>query len=122
MKEMTKKTAVVAMAGIMAAGMLTGCGEKKLDGSKTVATVDGTEIPLGVVSLSVRDGQMQTRSEERLWSGNNKTKLYILSIWRIIIHTILYSNRCNPRCHYRIQLCMWNRNLISDCRCSKTLS
>ena len=29
MKEMTKKTAVVAMAGIMAAGMLTGCGEKK---------------------------------------------------------------------------------------------
>ena len=25
MKEMTKKTAVVAMAGIMAAGMLTGC-------------------------------------------------------------------------------------------------
>ena len=27
MKEMTKKTAVVAMAGIMAAGMLTGCGE-----------------------------------------------------------------------------------------------
>ena len=44
MKEMTKKTAVVAMAGIMAAGMLTGCGEKKLDGSKTVATVDGTKI------------------------------------------------------------------------------
>ena len=42
MKEMTKKTAVVAMAGIMAAGMLTGCGEKKLDGSKTVATVDGS--------------------------------------------------------------------------------
>ena len=29
MKEMTKKTAVVAMAGIMAAGMLTGCGEKR---------------------------------------------------------------------------------------------
>lgn len=54
MKEMTKKTAVVAMAGIMAAGMLTGCGEKKLDGSKTVATVDGTKIPLGVVSLSVQ--------------------------------------------------------------------
>ena len=60
MKEMTKKTAVVVMAGIIAAGMLTGCGEKKLDGSKTVATVDGTEIPLGVVNLSVRDGQMQT--------------------------------------------------------------
>ena len=46
MKTMTKKTAVVALAGVMAAGMLTGCGEKALDGTKTVATVDGTEIPL----------------------------------------------------------------------------
>lgn len=71
MKEMTKKTAVVAMAGIMAAGMLTGCGEKKLDGSKTVATVDGTEIPLGVVSLSVRDGQMQTEAMYRSYMGGS---------------------------------------------------
>mgnify|MGYP002613941359 CR=1 FL=1 len=46
MKTMTKKTAVVALAGVMAAGMLTGCGEKALDGTKTVATVDGAEIPL----------------------------------------------------------------------------
>ncbi|WP_448774122.1 FKBP-type peptidyl-prolyl cis-trans isomerase [Blautia sp.] len=68
---MTKKTAVVAMAGIMAAGMLTGCGEKKLDGSKTVATVDGTEIPLGVVSLSVRDGQMQTEAMYRSYMGGS---------------------------------------------------
>ena len=54
MKTMTKKTAVVALAGVMAAGMLTGCGEKELDGTKTVATVDGTEIPLGMLSLSGR--------------------------------------------------------------------
>lgn len=71
MKEMTKKTAVVAMAGIMAAGMLTGCGEKKLDGSKTVATVDGTKIPLGVVSLSVREGQMQTEAMYRSYIGGS---------------------------------------------------
>lgn len=71
MKEMTKKTAVVAMAGIMAAGMLTGCGEKKLDGSKTVATVDGTKIPLGVVSLSVREGQMQTEAMYRSFMGGS---------------------------------------------------
>lgn len=71
MKEMTKKTAVVAMAGIMAAGMLTGCGEKKLDGSKTVATVDGTEIPLGVVSLSVREGQMQAEAMYRSFMGGS---------------------------------------------------
>ena len=76
MKEMTKKTAGVAMAGIMAAGMLTGCGEKKLDGSKTVATVDGTEIPLGVVSLSVRDGQMQTEAMYRSYMGGSD-----FSIW-----------------------------------------
>ena len=71
MKEMTKKTAVVAMAGIMAAGMLTGCGEKKLDGSKTVATVDETKIPLGVVSLSVREGQMQTEAMYRSYMGGS---------------------------------------------------
>lgn len=71
MKEMTKKTAVVAMAGIMAVGMLTGCGEKKLDGSKTVATVDGTKIPLGVVSLSVREGQMQTEAMYRSYMGGS---------------------------------------------------
>ena len=46
MKTMTKRTAVAALTGVMAVGMLTGCGEKKLDGTKTVATVDGTEIPL----------------------------------------------------------------------------
>lgn len=51
MKEMIKRTAVVTLAGVMAAGMLTGCGSKTLDGTKTVATVDGTDIPLGVVSL-----------------------------------------------------------------------
>ena len=71
MKEMTKKTAVVVMVGIMAAGMLTGCGEKKLDGSKTVATVDGTKIPLGVVSLSVREGQMQTEAMYRSYMGGS---------------------------------------------------
>ena len=71
MKEMTKTTAVVAMAGILSAGMLTGCGEKKLDGSKTVATVDGTKIPLGVVSLSVREGQMQTEAMYRSYMGGS---------------------------------------------------
>ena len=76
MKEMTKKTAVVAMAGIMAAGMLTGCGEKKLDGNKTVATVDGTEIPLGVVSLSVREGQMQAEAMYRSFMGSSDVAIW----------------------------------------------
>ena len=60
MKEMVKRTAVAALAGVMSVGMLTGCGAKELDGTKTVATVDGTEVPLGVVSLYARLQQAQT--------------------------------------------------------------
>ena len=77
MKTMTKKTAVVALAGVMAAGMLTGCGEKALDGTKTVATVDGTEIPLGMLSLSVREGQAQAEAMYKSFMGGSSD----YSIW-----------------------------------------
>lgn len=76
MKTMTKKTAVVALAGVMAVGMLTGCGEKELDGTKTVATVDGTEIPLGMLSLSVREGQAQAEAMYKSFMGGSD-----YSIW-----------------------------------------
>ena len=76
MKTMTKRTAVVALTGVMAVGMLTGCGEKKLDGTKTVATVDGNEIPLGIVSLSVREGQAQTEAMYKSFMGGQD-----YSIW-----------------------------------------
>ena len=59
MKKTVKRTAVAAMAGVMAASLLTGCGEKKLDGSATVATVNGTEIKMGTVSLAARYQQAQ---------------------------------------------------------------
>ena len=72
MKTMTKRTAVAALTGVMAVGMLTGCGEKKLDGTKTVATVDGTEIPLGIVSLSVREGQAQKSSARGGQTGRSR--------------------------------------------------
>lgn len=62
MKEMAKRTAVAALAGVMSVGMLTGCGSKTLDGTKTVATVDGTDIPLGILSLYAREQQQQTTS------------------------------------------------------------
>ena len=52
-------------------GCLPDAVRKKLDGSKTVATVDGTEIPLGVVSLSVREGQMQTEAMYRSYMGGS---------------------------------------------------
>ena len=59
MKKTVKRTAVAAMAGVMAASLLTGCGEKKLDVSATVATVNGTEIKMGTVSLAARYQQAQ---------------------------------------------------------------
>lgn len=76
MKTMTKRTAVAALTGVMAVGMLTGCGEKKLDGSQTVVTVDGTEVPLGVLSLSVREGQAQTEAMYKSFMGGQD-----YSIW-----------------------------------------
>ena len=76
MKTITKKTAVVALAGVMAAGMLTGCGEKDLDGTKTVATVDGTEIPLGILSLSVREGQAQAEAMYKSLMGGNSYAIW----------------------------------------------
>ena len=65
MKATVKRFTVTVLAGVLAAGMLTGCGEKKLDGTKTVATVNGTQIPMGIVSLYARRSQAQTESMYR---------------------------------------------------------
>ena len=63
MKKLVKRSAAAALAGVVAAGMLAGCGkEEALDGTRTVATVDGTEIPLGVVSLMARQQQAYTEA------------------------------------------------------------
>lgn len=63
MKEISKKAAVAVLAGVMTAGMLSGCGgDKKLDGTQTVATVNGEEIPMGILSLVVRESQAQAES------------------------------------------------------------
>ena len=70
MKKMVKRTAVVTLAGVMSVGMLTGCGSKTLDGTKTVATVDGTDIPLGVVSLYAREQQQRTTAMYMSYMGS----------------------------------------------------
>ena len=70
MKKMMKRTAAVTLAGIMSVGMLTGCGSKTIDGTKTVATVDGTEIPLDVVSLYARQQQEQTTAMYMSYMGS----------------------------------------------------
>lgn len=71
MKNSMKRTAAVALAGVMAAGMLAGCGkaEAKLDGSKTVATVNKTEVPMGLVSLYARIQQAQTDAMYKSFMG-----------------------------------------------------
>lgn len=61
MKKHVKKIALAALAGVIGITTLTGCSGK-LDGTKTVATVDGTEIPLGEVSFMMRYQQAQTAS------------------------------------------------------------
>ena len=70
MKKMVKRTAVVTLAGVMSVGMLSGCGSKTLDGTKTVATVDGTDIPMGVVSLYARESQAQTVAMYKSFMGS----------------------------------------------------
>lgn len=62
MRERSKRAAVAALAGVMTMGMLAGCGEKKLDGTQTVATVNGTDIPMGVLSIMVRQSQAQAEA------------------------------------------------------------
>jgi hypothetical protein len=47
---------LVAVMGIMG---MAGCGAT-LDGTKTVATIDGEEVPLGVASFALRYSQAQT--------------------------------------------------------------
>ena len=69
MKKIVKKTTVAALAGVMAVGMLSGCGDK-VDGTKTVATVDGTDIPMGVLSLYAREAQAQTVAMYKSFMGS----------------------------------------------------
>ena len=59
MRKTVKRTAVAAMAGMLAVSCFAGCGEKKLDGSATVATVNGTAITMGTASLAARHQQAQ---------------------------------------------------------------
>ena len=75
MKEISKRAAVAALAGVMAAGMLTGCGEEeKVDGTQVVATVNGEEIPMGILSLAVRQSQAQAESMYIILSGIPKRR------------------------------------------------
>ena len=71
MRKMAKKAAAVSLVGVMAMGALTGCGEKNVDGTKIVATVDGTEVPMGILSLMVRESQAQAEAMYASFMGGS---------------------------------------------------
>ena len=76
MKKTMKRTAAVALAGVLVSGMFTGCSTM-VDGTKTVATVNGENIPMGLLSLAVRHQQSQTEQLYRMYFG----EAYASSIW-----------------------------------------
>ena len=77
MKNSAKKAAVTALVCVTAAGMMAGCGNKKLDGTKTAVTVNKQEIPLGVVSLAARMQQAQAEAMYKMYLGGGDD----MSIW-----------------------------------------
>ena len=48
MRNLVKKAAVTALVCVTAAGMMAGCGNKKLDGTKIAVTVNKQEIRLAL--------------------------------------------------------------------------
>ncbi|NCB92260.1 MAG: hypothetical protein EOM40_06760 [Clostridia bacterium] len=60
MKKINSRIACGVLAAAMCVTGLSGCG--KLDGTQTVATIDGENITLGLASYVARDQQAQTES------------------------------------------------------------
>lgn len=66
------KFVTTSVAVTLVLAMLSGCGapkETNIDGTKTVATVNGESIPLGVLSLYTRRSQAQTEYIYRSYFG-----------------------------------------------------
>lgn len=63
-----KKFVLGCLVGVLAVTGLSGCSGK-LDGTSVVATVNGVEIPLGVVSFMTRYQQAQTQQMYEMYFG-----------------------------------------------------
>lgn len=73
MKSIFRSAAALAMATVMGAALLTGCGSTKIDGSKTVVTVNNEKVDLGVVSFYAKFTQAQVyKYYGSMMGGNNK--------------------------------------------------
>lgn len=58
---------VLGLAACMAVTSLSGCGKKKLDTAKAVATLDGEEIPVGLANCVLRYQQAQFETVYGSW-------------------------------------------------------
>lgn len=79
MKKMNGKIACVILVSAVAAGSLSGCG--KLDGTQTVATVDGEKVTLGMANYIVRDQQAMTESYYQMMSQSYGMDMSSMGIW-----------------------------------------
>lgn len=79
MKKMNGRIACVILASAVAAGSLSGCG--KLDGTQTVATVDGEKVTLGMANYIVRDQQAMTESYYQMMSQSYGMDMSSMGIW-----------------------------------------
>ena len=70
MKNYLKKAAVLALAGTMAVGSMTGCSSN-VDGTKTAATVNDEAIKLGTVNFMLRYQQAQTAQMYEMYFGGS---------------------------------------------------
>ena len=63
MKNIVKKALVLAVAGSLTCGLLTGCGEKKtdtIDGTKTLLTINDDTVSVGTAAVYARIQQAET--------------------------------------------------------------
>lgn len=75
MKYIRKKVVLGCLAGVLAATGLTGCSNK-VDGTRVAATVNGEEIPLGVVSFMTRYQQAQTQAMYEMYFGGANADMW----------------------------------------------
>ena len=60
MKRFKLRILSAALVAVMGITGMVGCGAATLDGTKTVATIDGEEVSLGLASFALRYSQAQT--------------------------------------------------------------
>lgn len=79
MKKMNGKIACGILASAVLAGSFSGCG--KLDGTQTVATVDGEKVTLGLANYIVRDQQAQMESYYQMMAQSYGMDMSTMQIW-----------------------------------------